>query len=364
MTMGVLDPVRYAAVYAKVHARLGQLLDSKAWEDLLSAPDLERFLHRLAGTLYQDVVEHVRTEHEQEVIGVAILERALRGHLARAFLRPLTFLSGRPRDLLEWRWRRFELGNLKAVLRAVERDVPPGEARATLVPLEPVSELEWDDLVEAESVPGVVDQLSGTFYGAALQPALDRYRDGGPLLVLEVRLDLAYYRRLLEMIEDLRGRDRKEAERFLGTLIDGQNVLWAFRYRVYYGLSPEEILNYCLHRGVKVDVETIRWIAQGARVVDVLRDVWGEELTGLDRMEGLSSEEAITETEALFDRYLFDQAQGTRGAYAMHLGIVLGYEVLLETEVRDLVTIAEGKAVNWSAADIRPYLVTARETGI
>ncbi len=356
----MLDPVRYAAAYAKVHARLGQLLNTQAWNDLLTAADLSDFVQQLSETPYQDAVEHVRREREGETIDVAVLERALRGHLARASLRPLTFVSGKPKDLLLWRWRRFELENLKTVLRAVERDVTPQQARSTLVPLGTASELPWDDLLESESVPQAVERLSDSFYGEALQPAMDRYREGGPLLVLEVRLDLAYYRRFLEIIERLTGRDRKEAERFLGTMIDSQNLLWAFRYRVYYGLSPEEILNYSLHRGVRLDVETIQWIAQGALVIDVLRDVWNGHLPGLHRLEGLSDKEALGEAEGVFDRYLFNQAQHTRGAYAMHLGIVLGYDVLLETEVRDLVTIAEGKAVNWSAADIRPYLVTAR----
>jgi V/A-type H+-transporting ATPase subunit C len=256
-----------------------------------------------------------------------------------------------------WRWRHFELDNLKTVLRAVAQEVAPERARATLVPLGTTSALSWDSLVEVESVVSVVERLADTFYGEALKPALDRYRRGGPLLVLEVRLDLAYYRRLLAMIQGLSGRDRKEAERFLGTLIDSQNVLWAFRYRIYYGLSPEEILNYTLHRGIEIDATTIRAIAEGAHVLEVLRQVWDGRLSNLERLEGLSDEDALDEAERLFDRYLFEQAQRVRNKYAMHLGIVLSYEVLLETEVYDLVSIAEGKVANWSADQIRPYLI-------
>lgn len=356
--IGVLDPVRYAAVYAKVHARLSELLSASAWDELLMAADLAEFVQRLAGTSYHDVVEFARQEAGDGVVEVVSLERALRGHLARAFLRPLTFVPAKPRNLLMWRWRHFEMDNLKTVLRAVDRDIAPDRARATLVPLGAVSELAWNDLVEVDSIPAVVESLAGTFYGSALEPALDRYRREESLLILEVRLDLAYFRRLLEMIRDLGGRDREEAERFLGTMVDSRSVLWAFRYRVYYELSPEEILNYSLHRGVRVDVSTIRAIAQGATVLEVLRHIWDGDLPNLDRLQNLSEEEALEEAEDIFSLYLFDQAQRVRGQYAMHLGVVLGYETLLETEIYDLISIAEGKAAKWSANEIRPYLIT------
>jgi len=347
-----LDPPRYAAVYAKVHTRFSQLLSPGTWEDLLSASDLPEFIRRLEGTPYRAVVDL----ESDEGVDLAHLERSLRGHSAQAVRSLLRFMPPGPRDLLAWRWRRFELDNLKTVLRAVKRQVDPERARATLVPLGEASAIPWEVLLEARSVSAVVDRLTDTFYGRALEPALDRYHREDRLFVLEVRLDLVYFRRLLEKIEGLGGQDRKEAERFLGIMIDSQNVLWAFRYREYYGLSPEEILNYSLHRGVKVDVSTIRRVAQGASLLAVMQDVWDGILSGLDRLEGLSDEEALVHAEGIFDRFMFKQARQVRTGYAMHLGIVLGYDVMLETEVGDLVTIAEGKAGGWSAQQIRPYL--------
>lgn len=358
--MGILDPARYAAVYARIHSRLGRLLPDEVWEDLLAVSDLPEFMNRLEGTAYQDAVRSMRGERNDGAREIEMLERAIRGHLARASRSPLPLMLGGPRDLLEWRWRRFEIDNLKTVLRAVEWDVDPQRARATLIPLGEASEVPWRSLVEAESVPAVVESIADTFYGEILSPALARYRREGLLFILEVRLDLGYFRRLLELIGGLHGRDRKEAERFLGIMIDSQNLLWAFRYRIFYHLSPEEILTYSLHRGVRVDAMTIRSIAEGARVRDVIREVWNGDLPGLQRLDGISDADALLEAEGIFNDYLFQEAQQTRKGYAMHLGIVLGYEVLLETEVHDLITIAEGRSANWSPREIRPYLIAKR----
>lgn len=361
--IAVLDPVRYAAVYAKVHARMGQLLSLADWEALLAARDVTRFVEDLANTPYRDVVAYVQESRERrgpggsEVLAVAEIERGLRGHLARAFLRPLRFVPEQPRGLLRWRWRQFELENLKILLRAVKQGVPPERTWSALVPLGDVSELPWEQLVAMSSVSDVVERLAGTFFGDALQPALDRYRETGRLLVLEIRLDLAYYRRLLNLIEALTGRDRREAERFLGMLVDSENIRWAFRYRDFYGLSREEIMTFCLHRGVDVDPATIRRIVQGARVVDVVTEIWGDRLSNSGRLIDLPDAEAVEQAERMVRRHLVEQAERIKGAYAMHLGGVLGYEVLLETEVHDLVTVIEGKVAGWSGRRVRRHLI-------
>lgn len=43
--------------------------------------------------------------------------------------------------------------------------------------------------------------------------------------------------------------------------------------------------------------------------------------------------------------------------YSLHLGIVLAYVVLQETEVKDLVSVLEGIVAGWSLEQIRPYLI-------
>ena len=143
----------------------------------------------------------------------------------------------------------------------------------------------------------------------------------------------------MRLIGKLRGRDRQEAQRFAGTLVDSQNVLWAFRYRIYDDLSPEEILNYTLHEGVRVDTSLIRHIAAGASVPQVLQEVWGEDLPDLERLLGLPDKEALWEAERAFDRYFYNEAMETIKGYSLHLGIVLAYVVLQETEVKDLVSL-------------------------
>ena len=291
---------------------------------------------------------------------VAQLERALWNHLASASRLPLRLMQGASRELLDWYWRRFEVNNLKIVLRAVQHSTPIGSLRDVLIPLGASSTLPWDALIAADSVVAVVNLVRQSVYGLALDHASERYRREGVLFVLEVALDLSYNQRLLTLIARLRARDRQEATRFIGAWVDAQNLLWAYRYRIYANFSPEEILNYTLHSRLRVNADVVRAIALGAPLLDVVSQIWGETLPGLDTLEGLPDRQALPRLELILQRHLWLEARLARGGYPLSLATVLAYEILLESEVRDLIALAEGKTVGWTAEQIRPYLIGER----
>ncbi len=358
--VALLGPARYAASNASVRARLAQRLSDNRWSQLSAAPDLDAVVALLGTTAYGATLEAVSAqtpEPEQ-------MEQSLRIYLVQAFRTPLKLMQGKPRTLLDWLWRRFELENVKTVIRSVAGDRPARETQAALVPLGSGSDLPWDAMIEAQSLPALLPSLRTTFHGEqyarALEPAMDRYGREGKLFVLEVALDLAYYRRLLRLLDSLSGRDRRDAGRFVGTLIDGHNLLWAFRYRVYFDLSPEEILNYTLQRRLRVDAAMVREIAQGASLSEATHAVWNDRLPDLERLEALPSEEALPELELILRRYLHRVAKNALEGYPFHLGTILAYTVLLENEVQDLIAIIEGKAAGWSAEQIRPMLIGTR----
>lgn len=355
-----LGPIRYAAANAAIRAGLSQLLTPEQWRRLLAASELDEFIDRLGATAYGSVISALGNDR----VDLAQLERALAQYLVQASRAPFKFLQGQPRALLEWLWRRFDLDNLKILLRAIATQTPAGQIRSSLLPLADGSDLPWGRLAGARSIPALIEQLdatyAGSFYAQALQPALNRYRREGALFLLEISLDLAYYRQLLELVNQLGGRDRQAAGRFVGTMIDAQNLLWAFRYRDNFGLSPEEILSYTLQRKLKVDSQVVQQVAAGAPLIDLLDRLWPDRLPGLARMRELPAAEALPAAELIFQRYLYRQARHAVRGYAFHLGTILAYERLVESEVQDLITVVEARTAGWRPRQIAPHLIGDR----
>jgi vacuolar-type H+-ATPase subunit C/Vma6 len=171
----------------------------------------------------------------------------------------------------------------------------------------------------------------------------------------------------------LRGADQDWARRLVGNRLDTLNITWAFRYRIYYHLSEEEIINYTLPYGYRSDDMVLRAIASGAGIRDVIAMVWGEgvaEFAGLtaggSAQEGTSAGESseassrdnLRAFEVALARLECRLARSPFRGHPFHVGLLLGYLLLKECEAHDLITLAESKAEELPAREIEPHLVS------
>lgn len=355
----LLDAARYAAATARVRARAGRLLDARTWRRLLDASDTRGVAGALAGTPYEAALSSV-TERTPTAVDI---ERAARRHLARSYRAPVPFARGRVRSLLDWLWRRFELENLRAVLRGVSAGQPRARVEPALVPLDPGLTLDWRALADSSSVGAIVPALrraNRPRFADALAGALERHGRRPEPGLLEIALDLAWHRRLLRLAGALRGEDARAARTFVTGRIDAFNVVWALRYRHSFGLPPEAIVNFTLQRHLRVDAARLRRIAAGATPAAAAAWLWGAGAPEVERLERLEPRPALAELERMAWRRLQNRAVTTLAGNAIGLAGTLAYETLVEAEVLDLVATAEGKAAGWPTERLRERLVGAR----
>lgn len=253
---------------------------------------------------------------------------------------------------MAWYNRRFEIENLKALMRAIHYQVDAMRAKAALIPLEG-SGVRWEGLLEAGSIGAVVERLRGSSYARPLENAVERYQQEGRLFPLEIALDLFYFQKLVRLMDALPRKEAAGARRFLGRSIAIQNLLWAYRYRIYGRMTPEQIINYTLHRAFEAGLDTVRRIALGAPLaMEAAR-------FGFEVPSGLSEVEALVEIELLAGRELWRDAIAAMSRPLFDLGGVLAYLWLLDAEVRDLMIVAEGKAMGLSGPEIARRMVRA-----
>lgn len=332
----------YAAVQGNIRARLSRLLDRSRWARLLEAHTPAE-LGRIVG---EAAAAPIATP------GGAILLEHLRGEVAAAGAALVRFLPPRSREVVAWYNRRFEVENLKTVLRTVHYRLDPSRARASLIPLQsPRSR--WEDLAEAGSIAAVIDEIRDSPYARPLENAMERYQQERRLFYLEAAVDLFYFQQLVRLIQSQTGKDAADARRFLGRWIAIQNLLWAYRYRIYGRMTPEEIINYTLHQAFGAGLDTVRRIALGSPLATEAARM------GFRISPQQSEVEALTEIEILARRELFRLATSAISRPLFHLGGVLAYLWLLDAEVRDLMLIVEGKAAGLSGPEIARRMVRA-----
>lgn len=334
----MMGPFRHAASHAQAHARHADLLDAAAWHALLDERSLEGVVARLRDTFGSDLSDDP-----------ADLERHLKQRLAAETAAMTAFQWGAPRRLLTAYGRRFELANLKTLLRARYHGLPAERCEAVLVPL-PHTALRWQALLEAPSVEAVAELLAGTPYARPILTVLEQQGEAPPF-PFEVALDLAYFQALVRQTLRLSGTDGRRARRFLGEWIAAENLAWAFRYRRLAGLTPEETVNYTLHRAFGAGLDAVRRVAIGATVADEAARL------GYTIDPALPEEEALAALERAASRRRADAAARLFGRAVFDLGVVLALLTLREVEVLDLVTLVEGRVAGLGRAELSGRLL-------
>lgn len=340
----------YSRSQAMTRALLGYLLSDGQIRGLAAAEDLAGVVRNLRGTAYGPWLESSEAE---TLLGA---ERTLDSSVVDAYERIRDSLSGAPQSLIVGLARRFELLNLLAVLRALVRQRDPQEAAALWIPLGEMSTLPREALLRATDVFEVARLLQGTPYGPALHHALDRYRQERSLFPLEMSLQVDYYRRLWTLAEGLSGQDRSSALRLLGLRYDLLNIEWVIRFRLLYHLSPEELFNYTLPHGRRLDNTTLRRMASAnnlTEIVAALPAVYQHVLAGVGR-----EIDEIWRLGVALGRELRRAAQAELLGYPFRITLQIAYLWLKETEVRDLETILEAKQYRRPAEEIEPLLFT------
>ena len=97
-----------------------------------------------------------------------------------------------------------------------------------------------------------------------------------------------------------------------------------------------------------------------------IRRVWGRYDLDLTPLDGWGPRDAdaarlMPQLELLLERLWRRLAWRQLAGYPFKLGATLSYLVLQELEIRDLVTLLEGKAMGWNLERLNQYLIRGEE---
>ena len=341
----------YSVAHSWVRAAYSRMLVPETWAQLCAASGFGALLTLLQGTDYGPFLGQVEDRNLTP-------RRALyqiRSHLADRFTQVIRLVPEYARPLLTQLYRLYEVDNLKAILRGLVAGAPWEQVRYVLFPLGPLTVLPVRSMAEAQSVEAAVELLRETPYHYTLAHAMERYAAERSLFPLEVALDLDYWRGVWQDITRLAGRDREQALRIVGSLVDMTNLMWAIRYRVYHGLSEEEIINYTMPFGYRVRDQDIRAIAAQADIAQVIAPLY----PGFTDVDSLLHQPntGLAELELRLQRQIAERCRAAFLGYPFHIGIPLAFVVLNELEVQDLTVLVEAKSMQLPAEAFAPHLL-------
>jgi vacuolar-type H+-ATPase subunit C/Vma6 len=348
----IFGPVsKYSLVNAKVRARLSTLLDPDLINKLAEAHDLAEFYAILGGTIYEDIFSRPEITFDPRVGERLLIEQEVDWHAEL-----LKDLRGAERALVAHFLEKYEIENLKAVFRIREGSRGEEEMRY-IVQRELPHAIPYQAISEAASIEDALPLLSGTPYHAAVLAVIEDFKERGTLFPIEINLEVDYYRRLKKLVQSLSKKDREVAMQLIGIEIDQKNIGWLVRLKFYYDIPLADLLDYNIPGGYRMSKERLSRALRAESLREVLT-------IALEKSLGRASDALIQEgqlsklylLEIILWNRLIAEARRSLSGFPFRIGTVLAYLILKRTEIRNIITILNGKVYRMDRGDIESHL--------
>jgi vacuolar-type H+-ATPase subunit C/Vma6 len=330
-------------VVLRTHARISDLLDKQQMKRLADAVNIDEFIERLKETPYGEI----DVEHNDKI--------AL--NLEKVFIKKFTerieeIVKITPASMGEFLHAyfdfRFEILNIKRILRGKFTESSAEEIDESLIPIEPYIVRDYSELVGADSLEEVVMKLSGTSYETLIEK-LELYKEYDALWPLELELNYIYARNILRLTEKLPSSDRRIVNSLVKYETDVENVLIAMKRRGKENLDMDSF--FPVTYGINL-VELRAFIEEESliKAIDNLKEPYRSVLEPIKRGD-------IALVRAMLRKGKYDAATKARAGNQFGFNVILAFLVYSEIEKDNLVGLAWGEVQGLSSDQLLKYIV-------
>jgi V/A-type H+-transporting ATPase subunit C len=338
----------YPYVTARVRAKKAALLSPDVYDRMLQMeiPQIARVLGE--GAYKTEILAlAARTS------GVDLIELATSRNLAAVFTQIINFSEGELRQMIAWYLDRFDVQNVKTIVRGKLFGASTAEIQEDIVPAGSMRESFLQSLIELQTLDELFDKLEGTIHAQAFGALGKKSSEIQKWNEWEDRVTQLYYENLLAVVPE-RTEGTRLMREFVRHEIDIVNLktvlrLWASKATLHYDVFVDggwELPKDDLAKMGSMDATAL---AAALRDYALTEDLAGR----LKDLQALGVGQLVRSVEKL---HLL-----TAGRYAhvhpLSVLPILDYIVRKEREVQNLRIIARGKESGLSSEVIRDLLV-------
>lgn len=329
---------------ARLHGRRSRLAEARRLDGLCRLPNV----NALGDLLYPAT----------EFRAVGDFQRRLAEDLCSEMTGFQKHLEAASANLLAWMLARFQVENLKVLLRRLLRRNSLQPAETYLLPLPHRLALDVAALMSARSLEDFTRSLPARPLRKSLTEALDIYHDQPRLFLLEAALDRGYFQELLNRAERLSVADQELVLTILFQEVDAFHLMLVVRGIFHYGLTPELLLP--LHvRGSGITSERFSAMLAAPDIAAVASLAIGRAIDDLPSEHGPGGVSATVDASLLETLVWRRYARLSNRAFRRrHMGLaaVVGYVGIRRVEVANLITLSQGLGTGMAAETLRARL--------
>jgi V/A-type H+-transporting ATPase subunit C len=342
-------------INARVRGMYRTLLGPEELRAYLQKPDVESMIADLQKTPYRSSLETSCVRGSS----ITCLEDGLRTHLVRTYSKILRmFGDSDAAAYVRIVLNRWDVHNLKAILRGKNIHSPSEEIRECLVPAGTLDEATLIELLNQTDVRDVIDLLATwrIDYARALTPHMAEWSGSREMLVLEHALDRYYFDYARRTVQG--GKPEAVAlRRLVGTEIDVTNLKTVITF-IRDGVGPEDAERFLLEGGAAVPRRLLLEMLGDGNLPSALGRLEGTPYAFLTRA---CEETAVCGPQSVLmkelDRHLVRTGAALYRSDPLSVTVVVGYLYLFLVEVTNLRIIARCRDAGLSDEELEGELI-------
>jgi V/A-type H+-transporting ATPase subunit C len=338
----------YAYVNARVRAKKAKLLPHDEYARLL-ARDASEIARALQEGTYKEDIDALAARYR----GAELVERATRNHLGRVYADVQGFATGRLAAMIGQYLARYDVQNLKTILRGKFSGAKPEEILADTIPAGTLAP-RLEELARIERLEDVPGALQGSPWRKVLTPLLEGRRPTS-LVEAENALDRAYYDELLRAIGTGGGAATRAFLNWVKNEIDVTNLKTLLRLR-FAGVTEWE--SVFIPGGEQVGRETAQRLVRGTD--DEVLAEFGQLSLATEVVDAARASLASKNMNAIslaLDRELMRDASSFSHRQPLSVLPVVDFILRKKIEADNLRAIAYGKQTGLPNETIQELLV-------
>jgi V/A-type H+-transporting ATPase subunit C len=348
-----VDLSDYGYVNARVRGMRSHLLTKDFFTKLVEAPDYESIPSLMEQTIYRrEVNEAVVVQPENPDY-----DRALSLNLIASFRKVHDAIGGEGHQLVTALLSKYDLMNVKAILRGKRGNATPSEITNLLVPVGSLRMDTLEKMAQQREIRDVITFMAGQQipYSRPLLTAYPEYmKKDMDLSILELALDKYHYG---SVMESLRGKDKNVdmvRQIMLGE-IDMRNISTLVRIRGHK-LEDHEVENLRIP-GATLGQDQFLALHRLGDIVQMVSEYPDPRYRKvLEKALSKYQEVDVVAFDRELENELVRRGVAMSNVDVLSIGVIIGYFYAKQNEIINLRLVLKGKMMDKPQAEIRKDL--------
>ena len=340
----MLQIAHYAYLQTLVTIFSKQLLDDKHFSSLIKQP-LSEILTGLNHSGLENVIKELYQFHLKP-LPAGNMDNLFLGVFLEDAQSIIRSLSGVERDFFIYWIRRFELQNIKTILRGKSLLRPKEQIKAELTPLNHFSILPIDKMLNADTLTDILILLEETPFASIARYGSKNFAQKRDVFTIETAINHQYFTGLNQQLEHLSNDEQDLLQPLLGRIIDQTNLIWLLRYRLFYQLSSSHSYFLLVSGGLYLNSKVLMQLSK-IKTLEQIYELIPDEINIL-----IQGAESIYQIELKLENDIIKLAGSLFKDKQFSLTHAFAYLLLREKQLSQIHALLKGKLLDLPDSEI------------